>query len=141
MRRSKKQNSWISDRNDFSCFLSTSHRDASYQVSICHLVQEKKPKIDFKNGRHGCHLGFPIGIILPILNLQVSLMLPTKFQVNWPLGSGEEAKNRISRWPPRQPPWISDWNHFSYFLSTSHHDVSYQVSNQLAFWFKRRSQK
>ena len=28
-------------------------------------------------------------------------MLPTKFQVNWPFGSGEEAKNRLSRWPPR----------------------------------------
>ena len=24
--------------------------------------------------------------------LQVTLMLPTKFQVNWPFGSGEEAK-------------------------------------------------
>ena len=23
-------------------------------------------------------------------------MLPTKFQVNWPFGSGEEAKNRFS---------------------------------------------
>ena len=29
-------------------------------------------------------------------------MLPTKFQVNWPFGSGEEAKNKFSRWPP----WI-----------------------------------
>ena len=36
-------------------------------------------------------------------------MLPTKFQVNWPFGSGEEAKNRFSRWPPLQPSWISDW--------------------------------
>ena len=27
-------------------------------------------------------------------------MLPTKFQVNWPFGSGEEAKNRFERWPP-----------------------------------------
>ena len=27
-------------------------------------------------------------------------MLPTKFQVNWPFGSAEEAKNRFSRWPP-----------------------------------------
>ena len=24
-------------------------------------------------------------------------MLPTKFQVNWPFGSGEEEKNRFSR--------------------------------------------
>ena len=28
-------------------------------------------------------------------------MLPTKFQVNWPLGSGEEGKNKFSRCPPR----------------------------------------
>ena len=32
-------------------------------------------------------------------------MLPTKFQVKWPFGSGEEAKNRFSRW---RPFWISD---------------------------------
>ena len=27
-------------------------------------------------------------------------MLPTKFQVSWPFGSGEEANNTFSRWPP-----------------------------------------
>ena len=27
-------------------------------------------------------------------------MFPTKFQVNWLLGLGEEAKKRFSRWPP-----------------------------------------
>ena len=44
-------------------------------------------------------------------------MLPTEFQVNWPFGSGEEAKNRFSEWPP----WsylISNLKDFSYFLST-----------------------
>ena len=30
-------------------------------------------------------------------------MLPTKFRVNWPFGTGEEAKNRFSRWPPGFP--------------------------------------
>ena len=35
-------------------------------------------------------------------------MLPTKFQVNWPFGSGEEAKNRFSRRPPWRSSWISD---------------------------------
>ena len=34
-------------------------------------------------------------------------MLPTKFQVNWPLGL-EEVKNRFSRWLPGWPSWISD---------------------------------
>ena len=49
---------------------------------------------------HGSHLGFPIGTILAIFDLQVTLMLPSKFGVNWPFSSGEEAKNRFSRWRP-----------------------------------------
>ena len=63
----------------------------------------------FQDGGHGGHLGFPIGTILAVFDLQVILMLPTKFQVNWPFGSGEEAKNRIS-----------DLKDLSYFSSTSH---------------------
>ena len=55
----------------------------------------------------GCHLGFPIGTILAIFDLQVTLMLPSKFGVNWPFGSGEEAKNRFSRWRSWWPSWIS----------------------------------
>ena len=39
---------------------------------------EEEVKIDFQDG----HLGFPISRILAISNLQVTLMLPTKFQVN-----------------------------------------------------------
>ena len=48
-------------------------------------VQEKKQKIDFQDGGH---LGLPIGTILPIFDLQVTLMLPTKYRVNWPRGVG-----------------------------------------------------
>ena len=55
-------------------------------------------KIDFQDGGHGGHLGFPIGTILAIFDLQVTLMFPSKFGVNWPFDSGEEAKNRFSRW-------------------------------------------
>ena len=51
-------------------------------------VQEKKQKIDFQDGCHGGHLGFPIGTILVIFDLQVTLMLPTKYRVNWPRGVG-----------------------------------------------------
>ena len=83
--------------------------------SIGLLVQEKKRKIDFQDGHQGSHLGFFIGMILAIFDLQVNTMLPTKFQVSWPSGSGEEAKNRFSRWPPWQSSWNSDWNDFSYF--------------------------
>ena len=93
--------------------------------SIGLSVQEKKGKIDFQNGRHGGHLGF---WILAIFDLQDTPTLPTKFQVNWPFGSGKEAKNRFSKWPPWQPFWISNLNHFSYFLSTSNPDASYKVS-------------
>ena len=82
--------------------------------SIGLLVQEKMRKIDFQFGRHGGHLGFPIGTILAIFHLQVTLMLLTKFHINWPFGSEEEAKNRFSRWLPWSS-WIYDQNDFSYF--------------------------
>ena len=80
--------------------------------SIGLSVQEKKRKIDFQDGGH---LGFPIGLILAVFDLQVTPMLPSKFGVNWPFGSGEEAKNRFSRWWPWQPSWISDLHDCSYF--------------------------
>ena len=66
---------------------------------------------------------------IAIFDLQVTPMLPCKFGVNWPFGSGEEEKNRFSRW---RPSWISDWHDFSYFWSTGHPEASYQVSSQLA---------
>ena len=59
-------------------------------------IQEKKFKIDFQDGNCGDHLVFPIGMILAIFDLQVTSMTLTKFQVNWPFGSGEGAKNRFS---------------------------------------------
>ena len=43
-------------------------------------VQEKKRKIDFQDGGHGSHLGFPISTILAIFDLQVTLMLPSKLE-------------------------------------------------------------
>ena len=102
-------------------------------VSIGLSVQEKKRKIDFQDGGHGGHLGFPIGTILASFDLQVTLILPSKFGVNRPFGS-EEAKQRFSRW---RPSWISDRHDFSYFLSTSHPDTSYQVLSQMAQVYKR----
>ena len=64
-------------------------------------------------------------MILAIFDLQVTQMLATKFRVKWPFGSGEEAKNRFSRWLPWRPSWFYDRHDFSYFLSTSHPDASY----------------
>ena len=48
-------------------------------------IQKKKRKLDFQDGGH---LGFPIRTILAIFDLQVTPMLPTKYQVNWPRGVG-----------------------------------------------------
>ena len=84
-------------------------------MSIDLCILEKKPKIAFQDGCHGGRLGIWIGTILAIFDLQVTLMLPTKFQVSSPLGSGEEVKNRFSRWPRWRPSWIWDRKDFSYF--------------------------
>ena len=70
---------------------------------------------DHLNTLNGSQLGFTIGTILAIFDLLVTPMLPTKFRVNWPFSSGEETKNRFSRWLPWWPSWISDWHDFSYF--------------------------
>ena len=48
--------------------------------------------MDFQDGYHGGHLGFPSGTILAVSELQVTPMLPTKFLVNWSFCSGEEGK-------------------------------------------------
>ena len=64
------------------------HSDASYRVSS---------KLAFFG-----HTGFPIGSILAIYDLQITPMLPTKFQANWPFGSGES--------------WIFDRNDFCIFF-------------------------
>ena len=83
-----------------SCFL------PSFK-SIGLSVQEKKQKLDFQDGRHGRHLGFP-RTVLAIFDLQVTPMLPNKYQINWTFGLGEEAENRFSRWWSWWPSWISD---------------------------------
>ena len=132
--------SWISYWNDFSYFCKSPLCFLPSLESIGLSVQKKRLK-DFQNGHHGSHLGFPIGTILSIFDLQVTPMLPTKFWVYWPLGSWEEANNRFSRWPPWRPSWIFYQNDFSYFWSRSHSNASYhyQVWSQLAFWFRRKN--
>ena len=49
------------------------------------LLVQKKQKIDFQDGGP---FGFLIGTTLAIFDLQVTPMLPTKFQVNLPRGVG-----------------------------------------------------
>ena len=48
--------------------------------SIGLSVQEKKRIIDFQEGRRGIYLGFPMGTILASFDLQVALILPTKYR-------------------------------------------------------------
>ena len=48
---------------------------------------------EFKDGRHGGHLGYQNEMILAILNLHVAIMLPTKFQLNPTYGSGGDVEN------------------------------------------------
>ena len=68
-------------------------------------------------------------------------MLPTKFKINKPFDSGEEAKIRFSGWPPWQTSWISDQKDFSYIWPISQPDASYQVSGPLAFSVKEKKRK
>ena len=43
---------------------------------------QKKCKINFQDGDHGGHFGFPIGTILAIVDLQVIPILLIRFRVN-----------------------------------------------------------
>ena len=70
-------------------FLSTSHSDASYEVSsqLAFRLRRRENEIFLDGG----HLGLRIGTILAIFALQDTQRLPIKFQVSCPFGSGEEA--------------------------------------------------
>ena len=59
--------------------------------SIGHSVQEKTFKLNFQDNSRGGHLGFLIGTILAIFYLQVTLIPPIQFLVNWPFGSGKKS--------------------------------------------------
>ena len=96
-------------------------------------MQEKKRKIDFQDGGHGGHLGFPIRTILAIFDLQFTLMLPTKFRVNWLLGLGEEVK-KIDFQDGRHG------GHFGFTIGTVLAILDL-LSSQLALRFRRRSEK
>ena len=63
------------------------------------------------------------------------------FKSTGPLFQENKQKKIVSRWPPWRPSWISNPNNLSYFRSTSHPNASYQVSSQMAFQFRRRSEK
>ena len=55
-------------------------------------------------------------------------MPPIKFGLNPYYGLGGDVVWRISRWPPWQPPWMSEWNEFSSSESPYLPNASDQVS-------------
>ena len=63
------------------------------------------------------------------------------FKSTGPLVQENKQKKIVSRWPPWQPSWFSNQKKLSYFRSTSHLNASYQVLSQMAFPFRRRSEK
>ena len=85
---------------------------------------------EFQDGRPVDYLEYRIGTILAILNLCVTVMPPIKFQLNLTSGLRGDIVKIVSRWPPWQPSWISEWNDFSNFESLCHCDASHQASAQ-----------
>ena len=71
--------------------------DTSNQVSSQLASVQKKCKTNFQAGSH---LGFLIRMILAPFALPFAPILPSKFRVNGPFNSGEEALNTVSRWWP-----------------------------------------
>ena len=67
--------------------------DNKTSLSIGLLVQEKKFNTDFQDSGH---LVFQIRMILATFDLQVTSILPMKFQINCTFGSGEKVQNRFS---------------------------------------------
>ena len=63
---------------------------------------------------HGGYLAFPNETILAIFDLQVTLMTPTKFQVNWLLGQ-EKKQKFIFKMATMAAVLISNRISFSYF--------------------------
>ena len=64
------------------------------------------------------------GTNLAVLNLHVSPMPPTKFQLNLTYCSRADA---VSSWPSWQPSWILELNQFSNSKSPCHPNASHQV--------------
>ena len=118
----------ISDRNYFSHFWSTSHPDASYQVSsLLAFCSGEEAKNRFSRW-----LPLPPSWIWTILAIFYLRHPDVSYQVSKQSAFQfkKRSTNRFSRWPPWS--WISNQNDFSYFWSTSHPDASY-ISSRLAF--------
>ena len=91
--------------------------------SIHTMVWEEMSLEEFQDGCHSGHLANQNGMNLAVLNLHVSPMPPTRFQLNPTYRSGADVVSRFSRWPP----WILERNQLSNFKSPCLPNVSHQV--------------
>ena len=90
--------------------------------SICIMIWEEMSFEEFQDGSHGGHFGCQNGTNLAVLNLHVSPMPPTKFQLN---PTYRSTANVVSRFPSWQP-WILEWNQFSNSKSPCYPNASHQ---------------
>ena len=95
---------------------------ASYQVSrqLAFYFQEKKPTLDFQDGGQ---------FFLPSFKLSGLSFQEKKWRIDFQDGGhGSHLGFPIGLI-------------FAIFAQKNHPDTSYQVSSQLAFWFRRRNKK
>ena len=124
-RFSRWRSSLISDGNDFSYFLSTSHPDDSYQISSW---------LAFRLRRREIFSRWPPSGVFNLNHFSyfwcTSHPDASKFQVNWPVESGEEVKKRFSRW--------CHGSHLGFFIKTILAIFDLQVTPMLPtkFWVK-----
>ena len=107
-------------------FLSSCHPDASYQVSSP-FGSGEEVKYRFSRPWISDQKDFSY------FDLQVTPMIPTKFQVSWSFGS-EGVQNRFSRW---RPSLISDRNDLNFFDL----QVPTMLTTTAGFKFRSRSEK
>ena len=104
--------SWIKDWYNLSYFGSTSHPNTSYQISSQFAFQLRRRNAKrFSRWQPWWSALISDKNQLSYFDLQLAPILPTKFQIHWYFGSGEEAQTDF-RWPPS---WISNRNNPSFF--------------------------
>ena len=107
--------------------------------SIAHLVQEKKFKTDFQDGRYSAAIWDFLSQRFELFLIYKSprCFLPSFESIGL---SVQKKKGKIG---------FQDGRYLGFpigtilaiFISTSYPDASYEISNQLALWFKKISQK
>ena len=88
-----------------------SSKNPSSFGSIRLMVWEDMSFAEFQDGRHGGHLGYQNRMILAILNLYITLMPPTMFQLNLTYGLGGNVVWRISRYSRHLVPEQNNFSH------------------------------